>query len=118
MTLPIKGEEYKETMSIPRPWWEGGGDIGVKLRNEKTDKLNLTVFAMIAPKGRNTKSQGNALMFIHIFYLSVFPVALVQRISRPMQSPPSAVDQPTWFWGLVGHRICDLGILPSWQPLW
>ena len=53
-------------------------------------------------------------MFIHIFFLSVFPVVLVQRISRPMQSPPLAVGQPTWFWGLAGHRICDLGTLPGW----
>ena len=35
--------------------------IRVKLRNEKTDKLSLTVFAMIAPKGRNTAAKGCAL---------------------------------------------------------
>ena len=58
-------------------------------------------------------SQGVALRFIHIFFLLLFPVALVQRISSPMQSPPFAVGQPTWFWGLVGHLICDLGTLPE-----
>ncbi len=35
--------------------------IGVKLRNEKTDKIGLIVFAIIAPKGRNKIAQGNAL---------------------------------------------------------
>ncbi len=35
--------------------------IGVKLRNEKTDKIGPIVFAVIAPKGRNKIAQGNAL---------------------------------------------------------
>ena len=35
--------------------------IRIKLRNEKTNKLSLAVFAMIAPKGRNTTAQGSAL---------------------------------------------------------
>ena len=26
LNLPIKGEEYKGTMSIPRQWWEGLGE--------------------------------------------------------------------------------------------
>ena len=42
-------------------WKTPPNPIRVKLRNEKTDKPSLTVFAMIAPKGRNTKAQGNAL---------------------------------------------------------
>jgi len=43
------------------PLLGGVRGIRVKLRNEKTDKLSLTVFAMIAPKGRNTTAQGSAL---------------------------------------------------------
>ena len=35
--------------------------IRVKLRNEKTNKIGLIVFAIIAPKGRNKIAQGNAL---------------------------------------------------------
>src|SRR3990170_2579592 len=34
-----------------------------EIKNEKTDKLSLTVFAMIAPKGRNTTAQGSALCY-------------------------------------------------------
>ena len=34
--------------------------IRIKLRNEKTNKLSLAVFAMIAPKGHNTTAQGSA----------------------------------------------------------
>src|SRR3972149_5983157 len=44
-------------------------------------------------------------MFIHIFSLSVFPVVLVQRISRPMQSPPSSVGQPTRLWRSVSKML-------------
>ena len=35
--------------------------MGVKLRDEKTDKIGLIVFAIVAPKGRNMTAQGNAL---------------------------------------------------------
>ncbi len=34
----IKGEEYKGTMSIPRPWWEGLGE-GVNCYNISNSKI-------------------------------------------------------------------------------
>ena len=48
LNLPIKGEEYKGTMSIPRPWWEGLGrgellqknTIGVLVNTIRLSELN------------------------------------------------------------------------------
>ena len=36
------------------------------MKNEKTNKIGLIVFAIIAPKGRNKIAQGNAHRSIHI----------------------------------------------------
>ena len=54
------GRRCHEITEVVSPSWRGIKGIRVKLRNEKTDKLSLTVFAMIAPKGRNTTAQGSA----------------------------------------------------------